>query len=157
MYNFTSLEELAIHFNFHHMRTLDGMRATNEALLQFYHLLNLFFDQFPKNQHIDIPILQKYIELMTIITQRINDAEHTYFLAKYQTEEQNQTPEFIKKMADCNRLLSFKMLPSRMQYWAAGNFFGDTIRFPEEHRKTVKQLQHWNNEVEAHAAALVLA
>jgi len=49
------------------------------------------------------------------------------------------------EMASLQALQSFNGIPIRMQYWAAGEKWGDSIRNPELHSPLIKQMKIWSN------------
>ena len=148
MTSFESLQEI-LDMDFTAMRALPcvgGMRASDEAITAFVTNLNLFFNQF---QEKPTPTdLSRYQDLMTAITEKINIAEFSYYLEKYQDEK----PDVQKSMAESNKLSSFKSLPTRMQYWAASEQFGNAIRNAENHRQALKHMNDWKDLIEPRSA-----
>lgn len=70
----------------------------------------------------------------------LNESEHSYYLDKYKAEYPDQDAE---TMASSTELKSFKDIPKRMQFWAASEKWGDSIRNPKQHRKAIKCLDKW--------------
>ncbi len=155
MRSFEALETLA-HFDYTSMRALDDHRASNEALLTFHNLLHVFFGQFSKDEKPDLAILTTYIHQMHQILSAINQQEYQFFLQKYTAEHRELPPQTIEWMAAESQVKSIAKIPSRMQFWAAGESFGDTIRYPEQHRKTVKLLTKWHNFAEQEGLELTI-
>lgn len=145
MTSFESLQTI-LDMDFTAMRALPcegGMRASDEAITAFVTNLNLFFNQF-QIEHPTPTDLSMYQTLMTAITEKISLAELTYYLEKYQNDE----PDARQSMAEQNKLSSFKEIPRRMQYWAAGETFGDTIRDAKNHIKAINHMNHWKDLIE---------
>lgn len=134
-------------FDFTQMRANDG-RATDEALQQFHQIFQNFFAQYPDRRIISVDVLQSYVEQMRKITTEINEAEYQYFLAKYQTEYSDETPEMRGIMAEKSKLNSYQQIQARLQFWAASPTLGGTVRFPKEHLKTVKNMEAWKEIIE---------
>lgn len=145
MRNFQLLESL-VDFNYQEMRAL-GHRAGDEALIYFHQVFKSFFDQF-KDTPPSIHELQLYVNLLTQIVSCINPCEYAYHLNKYQREFPEMTAVEIQKMASVCQLKDYKQIPIRLQFWAASETFGDSIRFPLEHRATVKNLEKWQQQLE---------
>jgi hypothetical protein len=116
-----------------------GHCATDEAIEKFVNQLIEFFSKF---DHIKPDQLQLaiYLAYMKQITININMSEHSYYLDKYKAEYPDQDAE---TMATANELKSFKDIPKRMQFWAASEKWGDSIRNPEQHRKAIHSLNTW--------------
>jgi len=143
-------------FDFTQMRADEG-RATYQALEQFHQIFKNFFDQYSDSQLITEHVMQTYLARMVDITDIINKAEYSYFLAKYHTQYGDETPAIRQSMAETTKLKSYKEIPARMKYWAAAARLGDPIRYPEEHLKTVHRLEVWNRLIEAEQAQQTLA
>ncbi len=140
MTSFKSLEKI-LEMDFTKMRSLEGpggMRAEPETILEFSTQLNIFFDQFKDSGPTPLE-LSKYKELIILITEEINKAEVNYSLNRYKKTH----PKDYEAMAASNKLASFKMIPTRMQYWAAGEGHGDCIRNVTAHKEAVKRLTQW--------------
>ena len=139
MPNFLNLENI-LEMDFKQMRCLQcagGARATDDAIHLLVNNLVQFFSQFKKDPtHEQLKI---YLDYMKKITTKINESEYDYYLKKYSKE----SPEHMKTMALGCLLKSFKDLPKRMQYWAASEEFGDTIRNSKNHIIAVKNLDKW--------------
>lgn len=147
--DYSPLERIA-EMNFSQMRKFDlnesqTMAATNESILFFVNNLNSFFNQFSKNRP-DKEHLAAYRQLMTSITDKINESEYQYFLSKYLSQNHNQST--AQQMAQANCLQSYKDIPNRMQYWAASPGWGSSIRNPKEHRMAVKNMDDWAERIE---------
>lgn len=140
MYSFKSLEGL-LAFDFSQMRGL-GNRATDDALLFLHKSFEDFFSQFGKNKP-GILDLTLYVAFLEKITASINKAEESYHYKKYLTEYGNDKAQLAQQMASFTCLDSFEKIPARMQFWAAGANFADTIRFPTQHKRTVHHLNIW--------------
>lgn len=140
MPNFQNLQNI-LEMDFSQMRALKtagGARATDAAILSFVTNLVEFYTQFD-----NMPThaqLATYRNFMEQITDRINDSEHAYYLVKY-TEE---CPADAEIMAQTSKLKSFSGIPVRMQYWAASEEFGGTIRNAAMHRIAVSELDKWS-------------
>ena len=123
------------------MRALDasgGKRASDVAINSFVNGLVSFYNQFKEPSAMYLEIYQDYMER---IVAKINKAEYDYYLQKYTEEGQQQA----EAMAASSMLVSVQDLPKRMQYWAAAEKFGDTIRNAENHRIAVKGISDWAN------------
>jgi hypothetical protein len=145
MHSFQALEEL-LAYDFTQMRGL-GNRATDEALVFFHKHFRAFFDQFGRKVP-SIPELNLYLEFLNKMTDRINDAEEAYHFRKFLTDNDQNSAEDARLMASFTRLESFVKIPVRMQFWAAGANFADTIRYAKEHKKTIAHLNAWSKLAE---------
>jgi hypothetical protein len=145
MRNFESIESL-LEFNFQEMRAL-GHRASDEALINLHLIFKTFFDQF-RSAPPSIEELQLYVNLLTHVVARINQFEYAYYINKYQTEFTEMSAIDIEKMARGCQIKNYQQIPIRLQFWAAGEAFGDSIRFPLEHRATIKNLEKWQHQLE---------
>ena len=140
MHSFNSIEVL-VNYDFTQMRALHN-RASDAALMFFHQNLANFFNQFGDTRP-SLQELQTYVALMQQITENINIAERAYFTEKYTREMPDEAPEVLESCVEHNLLESYESIPSRLQFWAAGEHFGDTIRFAEEHLETVRGLDRW--------------
>jgi hypothetical protein len=134
-------------FDFEQMRSLDG-RATADALEKFHQIFHDFFAQYPDKQLINANILQNYVANMEEITKQINESEYKYFLKKYKIKYKDESLATVENMAKSSRLKSYRSIPSRLQFWAASASWGGTVRYPQKHLNTVKQLQNWEKLAE---------
>lgn len=143
---FKPLERI-LSMDFTQLRALEcagGHCASKESIKMLVDNLLEFFSRFKemapnKKQRIE------YKSYMEQITQKINKAEHAYYLAKYTSMD----PENAEQMATRTLLKSFKDLPTRMQYWAASTNWGDPIRNAQSHCAAVKALQRWADLVDS--------
>lgn len=143
MRDFNSLQKL-LNMDFTQLRALPaagGCRASDEAIAEFVNCLNSFFSQF---DHQMIPTGQEiatYATYITNLTAKINESERAYYVEKYRKE---QYPEqTVQYMADTCQIKSFRDLPKRMQFWAAAEKHGDSIRNPDNHKTAVTNLNRW--------------
>ena len=140
MTSFTSLTQI-IDMDFTQMRALPapgGARATDAALVEFTSKLNNFFVQFQKNTPSSAD-KQTFKTLMDKIIDKINVAEYAYYLEKYRQDE----PEQCESMAQLNKITGFEAIPKRMQYWAASDVHGGTVRNLDAHKTSVLHLETW--------------
>jgi hypothetical protein len=119
------------------LKSPDGARATDEAIHCFVDNLVLFFSQFKQKPTPDQ--FKIYLDYMNQITAKVNESEKDYYLKKYTAE----CPEHAEVMTLHVALKSFKDLPTRMQYWAASEEHGGTIRNSENHIIAVNKLDEW--------------
>jgi hypothetical protein len=139
MPHFQNLQNI-LAMDFTQMRALTapgGKRASDEAITTFVSNFIEFYAQFTQrpNQE-DLLTYQQY---MQDITAKINESEYTYYLEKYTAE----FPEEAEGLACATRLSSFRDIPKRMQYWAASEEFGGTIRNSTQHREVVRKFGDW--------------
>ncbi|RUR10689.1 hypothetical protein [Legionella sp. km772] len=123
------------------MRALDKHRATDEAILSFVSLLNEFYSQCsskPSQEELD-----EYTRIMKLITARINLSEVAHFTQQYLDD--GEQAEVVKSLASAQALQTFNAIPTRMQYWAAGERWGDPIRNAAAHSQAVKHMEKWWN------------
>lgn len=153
MPNFQILEDI-VHFDYSQMRALDGKRATDEAIYLFVSLFNRFFES-AKEDIINIDILMSYNQYLKNIYNNIDQYEVLFFKRKYQTEFSDYPAETIKYMSDSNSIQNKKNgLQTRLQYWAAGENLGDSIRNPIEHRRLIKNLNKWEEKMSSFSSRL---
>ncbi len=136
MIDFTPLVDI-LNMDLSQLRANSG-RATDDAILLLVTKLNEFFAQFeinptPEEQGV-------FDKVMGEIIQKINMVEKDYFKQKYIND-----PEMKDIDLNLYTIQSYKALPELMQYFAAGEKFGDTIRNPSEHIKAITSLQKWPN------------
>ncbi len=139
MTDFQHLENI-LKSDFTQMRVLhapDGMRATDEAIYSFIDNLNAFYGQFSGLPNPSD--LNTYAIYMEQITAKINASEYAYYLDKYK----KVYPDIAEGMASSCKLHTFKDIPIRMQYWAASEEFGGTIRNAEKHAIAVRNFNKW--------------
>lgn len=139
MPHFQNLQNI-LDMDFKQMRAIpghEGLRATDEAIHLFVDNLIAFFSQF--NEPPAKEQLKTYQVYMEKITNKINESEYTYYFNKYTA----LYPEDAEKMASTCMIKSFKELPKRMQYWAASEEFGESIRNSKNHSIVVKKLNTW--------------
>lgn len=145
MINYESLEQL-VSMDFKKMRALEapgGRRATDEAITLFVNGFLAFFSQF--QQFPNCFQLEKYKECLEKMTLRINIFEQEYYEQKYISE--GIEPNFAKVMAETCCLKSYKNIPERMQYWAASDTWGNSVRNPLNHVRAVKQMEEWSEMI----------
>ena len=143
MADFSGLKNLSEDFDFTQMRALVN-RATDEAIISFVGILNDFFSQFAEIEP-SLEELQTYTKYMNLILAKINEVEYDFALANYSKTE----PEYAHIMAEGVKLSDISKIPTRMQYWAAGESFGDTIRNASEHSKAVEQLARFDRLIQS--------
>ncbi|MHB1222049.1 MAG: hypothetical protein ACYC0J_08635 [Gammaproteobacteria bacterium] len=118
--------------------------ATDEAIFSFVNNLAIFFKQFPTSFQLfslsktDSNEYKSYLEK---IIKKVNESEYTYYLVKY---SQDINAEMMARTTACIKPTDSNALARRMQYWAAGERFGDTMRNPELHQYVVKQMKKWS-------------
>lgn len=141
MINFDELEQIK-EMDFSQMRKkpcAGGMCATDEAIFEFLSHLNNFFVQFteyaPSEAH-----LRHYAKLMTEIADKASQAEIDYYTKKYTPSE---GPENAARLAAAN-FLNYEKLPTRMQYWSAGEEWGDRLRNNDLHKKVIQSINRWH-------------
>ncbi len=115
--------------------------ASDEAIISFVDLFNTFFKQCSTKP--SAPELAEYQSLMKLITERINISEVAYYTNKYRAE--GETPEMAAEIAANQALTNFKGISKRMQYWAAGEEWGSSIRNAALHSQVVKKMESWWN------------
>jgi len=144
MINFDILNSI-LAFDFSQMRKKINLRgdagATDEALLSFLNLFSDFYSQCTSKPNKEE--LAEYERLMQLITECINTSEVNYYTEKYIAA--GETPEMAAEMACLQALQNFNGIPIRMQYWAAGEKWGDSIRNPELHSPLIKQMKIWSS------------
>ena len=140
MINFNALNEI-LEMDFSQMRAKDNTRATDEAIIKFLTLATTFYSQC--SQAPSKEELAEYSHIMDLITAKISTAEIVFYTKKYRNE--GQTKEMTEQMAVSQALRNFSQIPTRMQYWSAGERWGENIRNPELHSKVVKQMRIWLN------------
>lgn len=115
-------------------------RATDEALLLFVQNFADFFTQFSSLSKLETQDLDNYESYLHKIIEKVNESEYQYYLIKYKQHGENA--EFMAKSA--SYVKDGQGLATRMQYWAAGETFGDAIRNVERHQYVAKQLEKWS-------------
>jgi hypothetical protein len=139
MPNFQKLQNI-LEMDFTQLRALEGSggkRATDAAIHLFVNNLVEFYSQFITSPTAEQ--LKTYKLYMEEITNKINAIEYAYYLDKYTAE----CPEEAVRMASACLLQTFKDIPKRMQYWAASDEFGGTVRNAKNHVTAVKNLDKW--------------
>ena len=142
MSNFEPLK-VALAMDFTQMRAKKQREincATDEAIKLFVSCFRDFFAQFASRP--SEAELQEYKQIMDRITNKINDAELAYFTKKYTDESKYSTDE-VSHMTSFHALKGYQGIPTRMQYWAAGEQYGGTIRNAEMHANVVHQMDKW--------------
>lgn len=117
--------------------------ADDETLLLFITTLNYFFTQASSNLEV---FQAAFKEHMPKIIRKISDAEYSFCLEKYNSDPswtEYTSREDREQMANDNRVTTIDTLRKRMQYWAAGASWGDTIRNPEQHKQATDHLKSW--------------
>lgn len=128
--------------DFFQLRALDG-RATDAAIEFFVQSLNEFFEQLNANSP-DEADQETFLEYMNAILEKINEVEVNYFSEKWVKEWGEDFPkEEIMRIAAANKITDYKKLPIRMQYWAAGEVWGGSIRNAEAHKIAIKGIEAW--------------
>lgn len=139
MANFQNLQNI-LDMDFTEMRAIPGaggMRATDAAIRLFVNNLVSFYLQFEADPTKEQ--LRTYVMYMEAIKRKINISEYAYYLDKYTPDY----PEEAKNMAKICMIRSFQEIPKRMQYWAASEEFGGTIRNVKNHVLTLKHFYRW--------------
>ena len=115
-------------------------RATDEALLIFVQNFADFFTQFSSLSKPETQYLDTYESYLHKIIEKVNESEYQYYLTKY--KQHGEKAEFMAKFA--SYVKDGRGLATRMQYWAAVEIFGDSIRNSDTHRYVATQLQKWS-------------
>lgn len=113
--------------------------ATDDAIRSFVSCFSDFFAQFTSRPSEDE--LKQYQSIMEHISQRISSAEVNYYTNKYTLE--GYSAEKATHLASFHALKGYQGIPTRMQYWAAGEQWGETIRNAEMHAAVVNQMNQW--------------
>ena len=145
MINLEPLTDI-INMDFSQLRALDG-RATNESIELFVAKINEFFSELKKSNPPTVEDTKLINIALNQIIDKANTAEMNYYTIR------NQKPEHAEyRDVDVSqyKIESLEKLPQRMQYWAAGERFGDTIRNAREHRKAVIHLRLWSSNEKEH-------
>jgi hypothetical protein len=141
MPDFQILEALT-HFDYTQMRALEQRRATNEAMKTFVNLFNGFFNSAV--ERITLAIATQYVTFIQQISLKIDQDESVFFKEKYRFENPDFYDEVIDSMVKLNAIENkCQGIQRRMQFWAAGNSHGDTIRNVEAHIELVQHLNKW--------------
>jgi hypothetical protein len=136
---------------------LSQLRAENGhgtliAITQFVNGIVEFFEQFERfSKHGKvIPTPQEIKNINQQIKQlfsKLSTVEKEYYSKKYM-----QDPDYAEFPADqltrliaANGISSMTTLRKRMQYWAATDKFGETIRNPKQHQAAVNALDKWDS------------
>ena len=149
MVNYDDLHKL-LEMDFGQMRVrkvTSGYAASDEAIHAFVTHLTTFFSQFSNDPSAEV--LAEYQKLMGHLTQKINDSEFRYFNEKYKDDGFKEDDAL--DLAKCCRLKSFKEIPNLMQFWAATETWGGTIRNANPHSLVVKKMQNWSNLIDGTA------
>lgn len=100
-------------------------------------------------------VLNIYNDYMQKILIEINKSEIAYYFDKYihdpldlNTDDTqnniNKKEEIASMMANLQALKNIKDLTSRMQFWAASEKFGDSLRNSKNHKQAVNKLIEWS-------------
>ncbi|KTD74636.1 hypothetical protein [Legionella waltersii] len=148
MIQYEALSEL-LSSDLYQLRAENG-HATLEAITQFVNRINVFFGPFKQRAHIDkvIPTPKEidYInDQLKELFGKLSTVEKEYFAKKYKQDPAYAefTEDQMREMIASHEISSLSTLRKRMQFWAATDSFGATIRNPKEHRAAVNALDNW--------------
>lgn len=146
MADFSPLHQI-LEMDFSQLRALDG-RATDESIIFFVDKLKEFFTQFG-NSPVSLEDKQQYRTIMSEIINGINIVERKYYSEKQNSNKIKPASPIKLETYD----VTLAKLPDRLQYLAAGEKFGETVRNSANHVEVVKYLQQWSSDGEKPARA----